>query len=107
MSNSAQDPRPAWARVKTPADLGRFLRRRRLELHLSQEEVATRLGFHRNYLQEIEGGKDILAYRRLFDLARELGVEIRVQSRSSETLGPWSLPRVVDTRASTSGASDD
>lgn len=84
-SATTSGPRSPWARVKTPADLGRFLRRRRLDLRLSQEEVAKTLGFHRNYLQEIESGKDVLAYRRLFDLARELGVELRVQARPAKT----------------------
>lgn len=82
-ARKVRDARTPWARIKTPADLGRFLRRRRLDHNLSQQEVADLLGFHRNYLQEIEAGKDIIAFRRLFDLARELGVEIRVQAKPS------------------------
>jgi len=70
--------RPEWASVRSPADLGRFLARRRRDLTLTQEEVAARIGVNRRYVHEIENGKDILAYRRLFALLRALGLDLQV-----------------------------
>jgi HTH-type transcriptional regulator / antitoxin HipB len=69
--------RPEWASVRSPDDLGRFLARRRRDLALTQEEVAARIGVNRRYVHEIEGGKDILAYRRLFALLRTLGLDLQ------------------------------
>lgn len=76
----ATTTRPEWASVRSPDDLGRFLARRRRDLTLTQEEVATRIGVNRRYVHEIESGKDVLAYRRLFALLRALGLDLQVKT---------------------------
>jgi HTH-type transcriptional regulator/antitoxin HipB len=69
-----------WARVLTPADLGRFLAELRAELDLTQEELAEELGISRRYLWEIESGKPSLYSTRLFALLRRLGARLTIEA---------------------------
>jgi HTH-type transcriptional regulator/antitoxin HipB len=69
---------PSWARVNTPADLGRFLRLLRIQQGLTQAELAAELGVSRNYVSEIEAGKPNLYTDRLFSALRLLGGRLRV-----------------------------
>jgi HTH-type transcriptional regulator/antitoxin HipB len=56
----------AWATVRTPEDLGRFLARTRTDRGLTQEALAGELGVSRRYVSEIENGKPGLYTERLF-----------------------------------------
>ncbi|HLI43659.1 MAG TPA: helix-turn-helix transcriptional regulator [Acidimicrobiales bacterium] len=55
--------------------LGRQLRRRRLELGLSQEAFADVLDVHRTYMGGIERGERNLTLRTVERLAERLGVD--------------------------------
>ena len=68
----------AWAAVRTPEDLGRFLARVRQDHGLTQEELAQDLG-GRRYVSEIENGKPGLYTERLFQMLRLLGVRLRAE----------------------------
>lgn len=74
----------SWAIVRTPADLGKFLAKRRVQAGWTQRELADHLGFPPRYLHEIESGKNTLAYTRLFTLLRELDLETRLETASPD-----------------------
>jgi HTH-type transcriptional regulator / antitoxin HipB len=69
----------AWAAVRTPGDLGRFLARVRQDRGLTQKELAEELGVSRRYISEIENGKPGLYTERLFQMLRLLGVRLRAE----------------------------
>jgi HTH-type transcriptional regulator / antitoxin HipB len=69
----------AWAAVRTPEDLGRFLARVRKDHGLTQEALAEQLGVSRRYVSEIENGKPGLYTERLFQMLRLLGVRLRAE----------------------------
>jgi transcriptional regulator with XRE-family HTH domain len=53
--------------------LGECVRKHRLSLQLSQNDLAIRAGIHRTYLSDIESGKRNLTLLILFQLADALG----------------------------------
>ena len=69
----------AWAAVRAPEDLGRFLARVRQDRGLTQEQLAEELGVSRRYISEIENGKPGLYTERLFQMMRLLGVRLRAE----------------------------
>ena len=71
----------AWAWVTRPADLGSFLRDRRLQRGLTQAELADELGISRRYVVEIEQGKPSLYTDRLFAVLRELDIVLKAEQR--------------------------
>ncbi len=79
-SEETEDLMPdAWAAVRTPEDLGRFLARAREDRGLTQEALAEELGVSRRYVSEIENGKPGLYTDRLFQMLRLLGVRLRAE----------------------------
>ena len=55
------------------ARLGNAVRHRRLELNMTQEQLAEKAGVHTNYLGGIERGERNVAYLNLRKLAEALG----------------------------------
>jgi transcriptional regulator with XRE-family HTH domain len=55
--------------------LGRAIRAQRVELYLSQEELAGRCGLHRTYVASVERGERNLGYANLLRIAA--GLELR------------------------------
>jgi transcriptional regulator with XRE-family HTH domain len=72
MSNSADQ--------KILGSLGLALRRRRVELGLSQEQFAEKVGLHRTYVGSVERGERNLSFANLVRVAKALGL------RASELL---------------------
>lgn len=70
-----------WAPIRTPTDLGAFLRRLRLDRGWTQAELAEELGVSRQYVVELEGGKPNLYSDRLFQALRLLGGTLRAEQR--------------------------
>lgn len=71
----------AWARPRSAADLGAFLRAARERAHLSQDALASELGIDRRVLQRIESGVPTLYATRLFELMNRLDVELELRQR--------------------------
>ncbi len=57
---------------------GRALKKRRMELGISQEELGERAGLHRTYIADIERGERNLALENIEKLARALELPISV-----------------------------
>ncbi len=55
---------------------GQAVRKRRVELDLSQEDLAERADLHRTYLADIERGVRNLSLRNIEKLARALEISI-------------------------------
>jgi HTH-type transcriptional regulator / antitoxin HipB len=66
--------------IASPADLGRMIRRIRTAQHLSQRELADRLGVSQRYLSEWESGKPKTADERYFDLLSRLGITLTARA---------------------------
>lgn len=64
--------------IRKPADLGQALRAAREARSVTQEELASSLGFSRYYLGELESGKPTTYATRLFRVLRKLGVRVTV-----------------------------
>jgi HTH-type transcriptional regulator/antitoxin HipB len=67
--------------VRSPEDLGRMVRRLRVANHLSQRELASRLGTSQRYVYELENGKPKTADGRYFELLSLLGITLTAESR--------------------------
>ena len=66
--------------VRSPEDLGRLIRRLREANHLSQRELAARLGTSQRYVYELERGKPKTADDRYFEMLALLGITVIAES---------------------------
>ncbi|BDZ62341.1 hypothetical protein Lsed01_00996 [Demequina sediminis] len=69
---------PARLPIRSPEALGEAIARRRIEVDLTQDELAEAIGVSRRYVYNIESGEPNLYARRLFDSLRELGLRIEL-----------------------------
>ncbi|WP_424579995.1 helix-turn-helix domain-containing protein [Crystallibacter crystallopoietes] len=75
-SQTPQDQQRKWAEIRTA--VGRRIRELRLSQGLSQEALALEAGMSRNQVIYVESGKRTIAYERLWDIAKVLGVDVTV-----------------------------
>lgn len=68
-------------RVSSTADLGGFVRERRLEMSLTQQDLADAAGTGRRFVSELEGGKATLEVGRIIQVCRILGIDLFAMSR--------------------------
>jgi len=73
------DTSEQWARLRSAANLGAYLRDARVDAHLSQEALADELGFDRRILQRIEAGEPNLYITRVFALLARLDLAMEVR----------------------------
>lgn len=67
--------------VDSPSKLGDALRRRRLSLGISQDDLALSIGVNRKVIGQLEGGKKSVQLDIALRAARALGLEIGVEAR--------------------------
>lgn len=65
-------------RVHTPENVGASARQRRLDLKLTQAEVARRADVTRQWLVGFEGGKSDVSLTKAFAVLRELDLIVRI-----------------------------
>jgi len=85
-----RDPRRAR---EIDIHLGRLLRARRLEQHMSQSQLADALGVTFQQIQKYEKGINRISAGRLFEIANLLGVPITFFFEGSPQPRPRKRPR--------------
>jgi DNA-binding XRE family transcriptional regulator len=65
----------------TAMNFGLGLARRRVELRLTQQDVANVIGVNRRVIGELEAGKETVQLRIALDAARALGLDVELCPR--------------------------
>lgn len=87
MAQAAKSTKSSGLDREFLTDLGEVVRRRRLALNLSQEELASRAGVHRTYLSDIERGARNITVTVLARIAEALEVKVSRLFRLTEDNG--------------------
>jgi DNA-binding XRE family transcriptional regulator len=87
MNQAAKKSKAANPETELLSELGDVVRKRRLALDLSQEELASRAGVHRTYLSDIERGARNITITVLARLADALEVKVSRLFRLTEQQG--------------------
>ena len=75
--------------ITNPAQVAEILRARRKSKHMSQEQLASKLGISQSRLSAIEAGTTSLTIERLISLANMLELQLVVQDKATKA-GPQS-----------------
>lgn len=78
MSNSNQAGNEPY-RLYTAASVGPAIRNYRLEAHLTQAELAARVGIAPSYLSRLESGQETEQFRRIVAILKQLGLRLTIQ----------------------------
>lgn len=62
--------------TKVLENLGKNIKRYRLEKELTQEELANKVGVHQTYIGKLEIGKINPSTKKLFQISRALGIKL-------------------------------
>lgn len=65
----------------SPSALGTALRRRRVDLKLTQDDLALSIGVNRKVIGQLEGGKETVQLDIVLRTARALGLNVGVEAR--------------------------
>ncbi|HEY6428495.1 MAG TPA: helix-turn-helix domain-containing protein [Acidimicrobiales bacterium] len=65
-------------KINSTRDLAAVVRGRRLDLHLSQAELASQVGVSRNWLNQVEAGKRSLDFALVLRLLDVLGLSLDI-----------------------------
>ncbi|MFT4165007.1 MAG: helix-turn-helix transcriptional regulator [Microlunatus sp.] len=78
---------PDRVSLRTLGGFGAFVRRSRIQLGMTQEQLAQTVGRSRRWLQDVEQGKVALSLPAAMDLAAALGYDVVAErSEPSEVL---------------------
>jgi y4mF family transcriptional regulator len=72
-----------YGRIRNAAELGRLIRKKRLEDGLLQEEVAGLAQVGVRFLSELENGKETAALGKSLQVLSRLGLEVRIVPRGA------------------------
>lgn len=79
---------PSRSRVRSAAELGELVHRRRKSLRLTQVEVAGLAGVGDRFLRELEHGKPTLHVGKVLRVLNRLGLEAWIEPRSGRNPRP-------------------
>ena len=74
--------------IKLKRGLGELIRKYRLKLELSQEELAEKADIHRTYVSDIELGKVDISVTVANRIARGLGISLSLLIKETEKVAP-------------------
>lgn len=80
MEEQMKDPafRKAWEETDLSYQVARALIRIRLDLNLTQEELAKRAGVPQSVIARLESGRHLPSLRSLDKIAKKLGLQVRL-----------------------------
>jgi HTH-type transcriptional regulator / antitoxin HipB len=74
--------------IRTAADLGAFIRERRLKLGMDQSDLAEKAGTSRKWIVEVEQGKPRAEIGLVFRTLKTLGVSLDIVVDRAEKASP-------------------
>jgi transcriptional regulator with XRE-family HTH domain len=80
-------------RVQAVREIANTVRGRRLELGMSQQQLATKVGVSRKWLNEFEAGKAHANMAAIMRLLAALDLELTIDKPSTSGASPGSRPR--------------
>jgi len=80
LEEQMKDPafRRAWEETELGHQVARALIKLRLELNLTQEELAKRAGVPQSVIARLESGRHLPSLRSLEKIARKLGLQVKL-----------------------------
>lgn len=83
-------------KIRTPADLGAFIRERRIKLGMDQSDLAEQAGTSRKWIVEVEQGKPRAEIGLVLRTLKTLGVFLDIAVDRSQKASTVKKPRNVD-----------
>ena len=83
-------------RIRTAADLGAFIRERRVKLGMDQSDLAEKAGTSRKWIVEVEQGKPRAEIGLVLRTLKTLGVSLDIAVDRAQKVSTTSEPRNVD-----------
>lgn len=71
-------------KVKTAAEIGQAIRKRRNELGYTQSDIASFMGCSQRLISEIENGRGTVGVQKILDLAMGLGLDFSITARGGK-----------------------
>lgn len=84
--------------LRSPRDVGLLIRDRRRSLHLSQAELARRIGASRHWVMDLEAGKRSVELGLVLASLAALDLACAVRPRGAQPGGPESAATEVEAR---------
>lgn len=83
-------------RIRTAADLGAFIRERRVKLGMDQSDLAAKAGTSRKWIVEVEQGKPRAEIGLVLRTLKTLGVSLYIAVGEAQEASTASEPKNVD-----------
>lgn len=83
-------------RIRTAADLGAFIRERRIKLGMDQNDLAEKAGTSRKWIVEVEQGKPRAEIGLILRTLKTVGVSLDATIDHAQKASSASEPRNVD-----------
>lgn len=83
-------------RIRTAADLGAFIRERRVKLAMDQSDLAEKAGTSRKWIVEVEQGKPRAEIGLVLRTLKALGVSLEIAVERTQNVSPASEPGNAD-----------
>ena len=75
-----------YGKVKSAADVGRLIRRKRREIGTLQENTAALSGVGTSFLSHLENGKETIELGKVLQVLKSLGLNLYIYPRSQNPL---------------------
>jgi HTH-type transcriptional regulator / antitoxin HipB len=83
MNNTQREKLNLPAKIKTPEELGRLIRRFRMEQAMNQADIVGLANTGNRFIVELEKGKPTLQLKKVLEVIDLLGLEVVIQKKDS------------------------